>query len=96
MTGAEIRRILLEVVETNASRGLQQSSVLQEASQRLAIRNNAQLEEALLTAWFDLFRTGHLSWGLNLSNPNPPFCHLTSQGRKTLEHLSRASSWGRI
>jgi hypothetical protein len=26
---------------------------------------------------------------LDLNNSNPPFCHLTAHGRKTLEHLSR-------
>src|SRR5688572_8795991 len=90
MTGTQIRSVLLQVVDEMAVRDqMQQSSILSEASQRLGIRRNAQYEQALLTAWYDLFRTGHLSWGLNLANPNPPFCHLTEQGRNTLRHLSR-------
>jgi len=88
--GERIRRVLLEVVAEMAQRypTLQQITVLEEASQRLKL-TGLENEQALLTYWFDLFRSGHLSWGYNLSNPNPPFCHLTEQGRKTLENLSR-------
>lgn len=90
MTGAGIREVLLEVVhEMTARDQMQQVSILREASERLGLRRNLQHEQALLTAWYDLFRNGHLSWGLDLENPNPPFCHLTQQGRRTLEHLSR-------
>jgi hypothetical protein len=88
--GGTMRRVLLEVVRDLAARGhLQQVNALSEASQRLNIRRDPESEEALLTLWYDLFRTGHLSWGLNLNNPEPPFCHLTEQGRRTLQHLSR-------
>ena len=95
MDGATIRKVLLEVISELDSEqrrpmqsgALQQSPVLERASQRLG--NDRSKEQALLTAWHDLFRTGHLAWGLNLMNPNPPFCHLTEQGRQTLAHLSR-------
>jgi hypothetical protein len=60
-----------------------------EASRKLNIYGQTSAEQALLTMWHDLFRMGHLSWGYDISNPDPPFCHLTEQGRKTLEHLSR-------
>jgi hypothetical protein len=49
-------------------------------------------EQALLTAWYDLFGSGHLSWGYNLNNPDPPFCHTTEQGRRTLAQISRDPS----
>ena len=47
------------------------------------------MEQALLTQFQEFFRTGYLAWGYNISNPEPPFFHLTEQGRKTLAQLSR-------
>jgi hypothetical protein len=89
-SGQMMKRVLLEVVADAARRypTLQQVSVLKEASIRLKL-TGLEVEQALLTYWYDLFRSGHLSWGYNLDNPDPPFCHLTEQGRKTLENLSR-------
>ena len=89
--GQLIRKILLEAVNEKSNLGpgrFQQLSVLQEASTRLNLKGIDQ-EQALLTYWYDLFRTGYLAWGYNLSNPDPPFCHLTDQGRRILENLSR-------
>jgi len=91
ISGQLIRKSLLEVINEMDTRGpgfFQSGSVLSEASRRLDLRS-LELEQALLTYWYDLFRTGHLSWGYNLSNPDAPFCHLTDQGRMTLENLSR-------
>lgn len=51
-----------------------------------------ELEEAILTQWGELFRTGLLAWGLNLSNPNPPFFHLTERGRRALANATRDPS----
>jgi hypothetical protein len=48
-----------------------------------------QHAEELLTYMYDLFRTGHLSWGFNYANPDPPWCHLTETGRKALKAFSR-------
>jgi hypothetical protein len=90
LSGSDIRKVLLEVVEELSRRGsFQQSSVLTEAANRLDIRQQTDLEEALLTAWYDQFRAGHLAWGYNLANPNPPFCHVTDKGRETLRSISR-------
>lgn len=90
-TGEEIRRVLLEVIQAESSNGpsFQSNGILSEAQRRLGIARNVAMEQALLTLWHDLFRTGYLAWGYNLANPDPPFCHLTDQGRRTLEHLSR-------
>jgi hypothetical protein len=91
---ADIRETLLKVVHDMQPKGsldgsLQQGSVLNEAAKRLNIINNAELELAVLSLWSDLFRTGYLAWGLNLSNPSPPFFHITDRGRRALERLSR-------
>lgn len=98
--GAKIRSTLLQVLEeqhrtASGSAGaisLQQVSILREAVARLGGRLTDAEGQALLTAWYDLFRTGHLSWGYNLNNPDPPFCHVTEQGRRALQHLSRDPS----
>lgn len=90
--GQLIRRVLLEVIAEKSQIGpghFQSGGVLNEASRRLDINRGLDFEQALLTTWYDLFRTGHLSWGYNLTNPDAPFCHLTAQGRKTLENIDR-------
>lgn len=49
-------------------------------------------EQAILTQWGELFRTGLLAWGLNLINPDAPFLHLTVRGRQSLANVSRDPS----
>jgi hypothetical protein len=92
LTGQKMREALLKVIN-EYSKGIpasfQSGSILSEVVKRLEIRNNTSMEQALLTIWHDLFREGHLAWGYNLDNLNPPFCHITEQGRKTLENISR-------
>lgn len=95
MDGELLRQTVLEEVARLSKGGssLQSNSVLQAAAQKLNIigisRDNIEHQQALLTFWHDLFRTGYLAWGFNLSNPDPPFCHLTEQGRRALSHISR-------
>jgi len=97
VTGAEIRATLLQAVadqdkargDSLVGGGLQQVSILGEAIKRLGQRLSPAEEQALLTAWYDLFRDGQLSWGYNLNNPDPPFCHVTDTGRRTLAQISR-------
>ena len=88
----DVRAILLEVIAEMAEGGpgpnIQAGRALSRAADRLGIRTDHVLEQALLTQFHELFRTGYLAWGFNLSNPNPPFFHLTDQGRKTLAQLS--------
>jgi hypothetical protein len=93
-TQTDLRELILRVAEKNQPRDsmgptLQQGSVLQEVAQHLGVRSDLDLEQAILTQWHDLMRTGFFAWGLNLSNPNPPFFHFTDRGRRTLERLSR-------
>lgn len=71
---------------------LQQNTVLTRVSQRLNIFNDTELEQVVLDEWFGLFNTGYLSWGHNLSNCSPPFCHVTARGKDALASLSRDPS----
>ena len=88
--GMDIRALVLEVVDELVRKydSLQAAGVLQEASRRLP-RRDREAERALLTAFYDLFRTGYLSWGHDLPNPSPPFCHVTALGRQALALRSR-------
>ena len=90
----DIRSVLLKVIDEQSPKSfidaaLQANTVLGEVSRILDTRNNHAIEEAILTQWHDLFRTGYLAWGYNLTNPNPPFFHLTEQGRNTLANVGR-------
>src|SRR5579883_1930176 len=49
-------------------------------------------EEEVLTIFYDLFRTGYLSWGMNFNNPGSPWFHVTEKGKKALQQLSRDPS----
>jgi hypothetical protein len=73
---------------TGPGMNMQSGPVLGAATTRLGFRGNDELEQAHLTQFQEFFRTGYLAWGFNISNPNPPFFHLTNQGRKTLDQLS--------
>lgn len=92
-----IREVLLAEIRVQEPKGhlgptLQQSSVLNAAARKLGANHNPSLEQALLTQWGELFRTGLLAWGLNLSNPDSPFFHLTERGRQALQNLTRDPS----
>jgi len=92
LTGVEIRKALLEVIEEYSGKGpgyFQQNPILNEAAKKLDIRGDEDMERALLTAWYDQFSEGHLAWGHNLDNPGPPHCHITDKGRETLSNISR-------
>src|ERR1035438_4017733 len=89
-----IREVLLAEIKvqeptTPMAQTLQQSSVLDAVARKLGRGFD---EQAILTQWGELFRTGLLAWGLNLSNPNPPFFHLTERGRMALANLTRDPS----
>jgi hypothetical protein len=90
LQGADIRAVFLQVVDDLSCKydNLQSGSVLQEASRELPSHDRSA-EQALLTVFYDLFRTGYLSWGHDLPNPNPPFFHVTALGRLALALRSR-------
>lgn len=91
LDGQSIKTALLEVIEGFQKGGpgqFQQGSILQQTANNLGISRNVEKEQMLLTVWADLFRTGYLAWGYDLNNTNPPFCHVTSNGRDLLKHLS--------
>lgn len=95
MAENEIRKVMLEVVNehANTGSGFQSGSVLRGVLERLGMRpGSLEFQQAVLTAWHDLFRSGIVAWGYNVDNAEPPFCHLTDKGRRALEHYSRDPS----
>lgn len=90
-----VKQELLKLVERYANeRGyLQTGAMLSETAKALKIGHaNTAADQVLLTVWHDLFRSGILSWGCDLSNPGPPFFHVTDRGRAALKQLSRDPS----
>lgn len=92
-----IREVLLAEIKAREPKGpigqtLQQTSVLNAAAAKLGVTYDQDLQQAILTQWGELFRTGLLAWGHNLSNPDPPFFHLTERGRQVLGNLTRDPS----
>jgi hypothetical protein len=92
MVGNQIRAVLLEVVNelskvNNAA--LQSQWIIQQVRSRMNLGDNIDDQRAILTHYHDLFRIGHLAWGHDLINSDPPFCHVTEQGRKALANVSR-------
>ena len=92
--GKMLRNALLETVKELSESdpdNLQSGVIFGKLEKRLKLResDDYMAQQALLTFWHDLFRTGYLSWGYNFDNPDPPFCHLTARGHMWLKHYSR-------
>ncbi len=97
INGKDVRAVLLEVIREQTPKNwnqqnMQAEGVLRAAAERLGVRQNLLQEQTLLTEWQELFRTGYMAWGLNLANPNPPFCHPTDRGQQAIEWLNRDPS----
>jgi len=90
----DIREALLAELNAKSTGGgpPTDESVLNAAAIRLGIASGSDLEEALLTEWSELFRTGLLAWGRSLSCRSAPFFHATERGRQALAHLTRDPS----
>lgn len=46
-------------------------------------------DHMVLDEWSELFRTGHLVWGQDLGNSQPPFFHVSNRGELALRQLAR-------
>jgi hypothetical protein len=97
-----IREVLLDVIRKepkDAGGGpMNRQSVLSEAARVLGFPtwSDTEKEEALLTQWNELFRTGLLAWGKSLSSLDPPFFHVTKRGRHLpLRHVVLHAGWVR-
>ncbi len=97
MNKYQIKKTILEIIEKQCSdkktQNGQTGGILQEVKKQLNLPyGDDEQEQAVLTVWNDLFRVGYLAWGLNFSNPAPPFFHVTEKGRSALKHVSRDPS----
>ena len=81
MKDHDLKDLVFQTAKELAGKGLgwaQEAVVLREVADRLRGRAalNLRLEQAVLSAWHDLFRERKLSWGYDLDNPNSPFFHV--------------------
>ena len=93
-TQMDLRALIITVARDQQPRDqigapLTQTTLFYGVVERLGGRVDGVLDQAILTQWHDLLRTGYFAWGKNLANPNPPFFHFTDRGRRALERLSR-------
>jgi hypothetical protein len=77
----EVKKVVFGIAAELAGRGpgwAQEAIVLREAAARLRrqLGEDLSAQQAVLTAWHDLFLERKLSWGYNLDNPNSPFFHV--------------------
>lgn len=98
VTKDKIRQKLLETVKAQIERNnrslpiqtnLQSNVIFRQVAEHFGITHNTTYEQMILSVFQGLMNTGHFAWGYNLANPNPPFFHVTDQGIKSLENLSR-------
>ena len=86
----DIRNAILQIVNTyTGTSNLQSHLVVRDACKKLKVEGNRDAEQAVLTVFHDLFRNGYLAWGYDANNTDPPFCHVTTQGRTILKQLDR-------
>lgn len=100
MTHEELKQVVFDTAATLARQGpgwAQESAVLREVAKRLQPQLGTDLagQQAILTAWHDLFFEKKLSWGYNLANPNSPFFHvpgdeISAMGRSPLTAAGKA------
>ena len=86
-----IRELILSEVKTQTPTS-QMQQTLQRGSVLNAVRKKLPMsvgDQAILTEWSDLFRTGLLAWGLNLMNVNPPHFHVTERGHQAITYIAR-------
>jgi hypothetical protein len=94
-----VREVLLRVIEAHdrkrkdyspGTKKLVQGDVLNETQKVLGITHGDDMrEQAVLTAWNDLLRTGVIAWGASLHSPSPPHFFVTDVGRRALEQITR-------
>ena len=87
-----VKQEMLKIIERFSKEPgyMQAGPVLLETANVMQIgQRDDPIQQVLLTVWYDLFRAGILSPGLNLDNPKLPFFHLTAQGAAAMAQLSR-------
>lgn len=80
MQVAQLDEMILETARNLYEKGpgfAQQSVVLREVRERVQ-PSSLEEEQEILSAWYNLFRAGHLAWGYNIDNPGPPWYHFPS------------------
>ena len=70
----------------------QQNQFLKEVARRLDAQVDGKSSpdtRVILTYWYDLFRSGHLAYGIDMDNSTSPWFFFTERGREALKQASR-------
>lgn len=97
ITKDKIKQTILEVVKniveinkkSSLGYNLQSGGVLGQVATKLNVVHNITYERMILSEFQNLIHMGHFAWGHDLANPSQPFFHITEQGNKSLENISR-------
>ena len=80
MSYTELRNLIYQVAQELFRKGpgwAQQRAVLTEVAGKVGGETaDERIQQSILTCWHDLFRSGRLSWGYNIDNPDAPFYHV--------------------
>jgi hypothetical protein len=82
MAKSDLKAAVLQAAKDCAAQGpgySQDGVVLRAAAEQLKLGTNLSEQQALLTAWHDLFREGVLAWGYDIDNPSAPFFHFAQR-----------------
>ena len=85
-----IRELILGEVKAQTPTS-QMQQTLQRGSVLNAVRKKLPMgvdDQAILTEWSDLFRTGLFAW-YHLMNVDPPHFHVTERGQQALAYIAR-------
>lgn len=89
-TYTDARKALLEAMSARRSDGgFSRKQVIQQAAERLGRFGDQCGGRLLMDAYDDLYRSGIVGNGLDMSNLDPPWAHLTEHGAVSLKNLDR-------
>ena len=91
----DVRKALLETVKQAAAGqdgGLSREYVIKQAVAALGQRHNTTTERHAMDAWDDLYRTGIVGYGSDLTNLGFGWAHLTEYGAGAVAELNRDPS----
>lgn len=95
MDSDHVRKVLLEIVVRMSARGehaFGPIAAITEACTKLGIGYSPKDQSAVFDAWDDLYRSGVVSYGRDLSNPGMGWARLSSRGQAAARSLSRDPS----
>ena len=94
-TYADARRAMLKVLaekRSGSEPGVGRRHLLEETSRALGAFGDRRGGRLVFAAFDDLYRSGIINWGLDLTNPGMEWCHLSEHGVASIENIDRDPS----